>query len=139
MADKGLKGIDETLQQTYIWINEVAEHFHGDRHQGLQILRAFLHLVRDHLLTDELAQLAAQLPMLVRGVYYEGWNPSHSLRHERDAQAFLDRFVSESGVRAMDSRDAVKAASSVLKRHVSGGEYAQVVEALPAHLRELVA
>ena len=139
MTDKGLEGIDETVQQTYVWINEVADHFHGDRHQGLKILRAFLHLLRDHLSTDELAQLAAQLPLLVRGVFYEGWDPSHPLQHERNAQAFLERFVSESGVRAMDSHDAVKAASSVLKRHVSGGEYAQVVGALPAHVRELIA
>jgi uncharacterized protein (DUF2267 family) len=139
MAEQGLKGIDETVQQTYVWINEIAEQFHGDRHQGLQILRAFLHLLRDHLSTDELAQLAAQLPLLVRGVFYEGWDPSRTLQHERDTEAFLDRFVREAGVRDMDSRDAVKAASSVLKRHVSGGEYGQVVQSLPGHLRELVA
>jgi uncharacterized protein (DUF2267 family) len=139
MAEQGLKGIDETVQQTYVWINEIAERFHGDRRQGLQILRAFLHLLRDHLSTDELAQLAAQLPLLVRGVFYEGWDPSRSLQHERDTQAFLDRFERESGIRAMDSRDAVKAVSGVLRRHVGRGEYGQVVESLPAHIRELVA
>jgi uncharacterized protein (DUF2267 family) len=139
MADPGLKGIDETVQQTYVWINEIADQFHGNRHQGFQILRAFLHLLRDHLPTDELAQLAAQLPMLIRGVFYEGWDPSHSLQHERDVEAFLDRFVRDSGIRPMDSLDAVKAVSNVLKRHVSDGEYSQVVQSLPAHLRELVA
>lgn len=138
MAEPGLKGIDETVEQTYIWVNEVADLFHGDRHQGFQILRAFFHLLRDHLSTDELAQLAAQLPMLLRGAYYEGWDPSKSLQHERTAEAFLERFVAESGIREMDARDAVLAASKVLGRHISGGEFNQAVQALPGHLRELV-
>jgi len=39
-------------------------------------LRATLHAVRDRLPTELVAHLGAELPMLVRGIYYDGWHPS---------------------------------------------------------------
>ncbi len=138
MATAGLQGIDETVQQTYVWVNEVAAGFHGNRHQGFKIIRAFLQTLRDHLQVDESAQLAAQLPMLLRGAYYEGWDPSHNRQNERDAQAFIDRFVHDSGVRPMDARDALASVAKVLRDHISPGEYEDVIMSLPAHVRELL-
>jgi uncharacterized protein (DUF2267 family) len=98
-----------------------------------------LRLLRDHLSVDESAQLAAQLPVLIRGYYYEGWDPTRSLQQERTAEAFLDRFVHDSSVRAMDARDALLAASKVVDEHISPGEARQVYLSLPAHIRELLA
>jgi uncharacterized protein (DUF2267 family) len=138
MADRGLQGIDETVQQTYVWIDEVADAFHGSRHEGFQVLRGFLHTLRDHLPTDESAQLAAQLPMLVRGVYYEGWNPGHSTQRERGEAEFLRHMVSETGIREFDARDAVKAAWGTMAHHITGGELAQVEQSLPKHVRALL-
>lgn len=138
MAMKGLEGIDETVQQTHIWINEIAEAFHGSPHQGLLILRAFLQTLRDHLSIDEAAQLSAQLPLLVRGIFYEGWDPTRSLQHERTAEAFVRRFQQHSAIREMDASDAVAAAYRVLSRRVSGGEVAQVIASLPEPVRDLL-
>jgi uncharacterized protein (DUF2267 family) len=138
MSEHGLAGIDGAAHKTYVWLDEIAAAFHGDRHHALQILRAFLHLLRDHLSVDESAQLAAQFPVLVRGLYFEGWDPSHSLIHERSSDAFLARFVHDSGIRQMDARDAVAAAWTVLRNHVTAGEVDDVFASLPAHLRELL-
>lgn len=138
MAERGLEGIDHTVQQTYAWIDEIARLFHGNRHQGFQLLRSFLHTLRDHLQLDESAQFAAQLPLLIRGLYYEGWDPSHSLLHERTAEAFMARFVGEAGVRPMDAHDALAAVGAVVGRHVSDGEAAQVLASLPVAIRRLL-
>ncbi|MBI2765887.1 MAG: DUF2267 domain-containing protein [Chloroflexi bacterium] len=138
MAERGLEGIDETVQQTYIWVDEIARAFHGSRHQGLQVLRGFLHALRDHLGIDESAQLAAQLPLLVRGLYYEGWDPGHSLQHARSGEDFLARMVRDAGIREADARDAVAAAWKTLVGHVSGGEVADIAQSLPKHVRELL-
>ncbi|MBA4181123.1 MAG: DUF2267 domain-containing protein [Anaerolinea sp.] len=138
MAERGLEGIDHTVQQTYIWVDEIARLFHGNRHQAFQILRSFLHVLRDHIGLDESAQFAAQLPLLIRGLYYEGWDPSHSLVHERTADTFMARFVSEAGIRPMDGQDALAAVGGVVGRHVSDGEAAQILSSLPAAIRRLL-
>ncbi len=66
-----------------------------DRHYAYRALRAHLHVLRDRLAVEQAAQLAAQLPNLLRGIYYEGWNPSStpmSIHHERD---FVARIAAE--------------------------------------------
>jgi hypothetical protein len=69
--------IDGSVEKAHIWINDVAEELGiEDSHRAYRVLRAFLHALRDHLSVDEAAQLAAQLPIFVRGVFYEGWDPS---------------------------------------------------------------
>jgi uncharacterized protein (DUF2267 family) len=138
MAVKGLEGIDETVQETYVWINEVADAFHGDRHGAFRIIRAYLALIRDHLSVDEAAQLSAQLPMLLRGAFFEGWDPSRDRQHDRSAVEFLSNFVARSGVRPMDARAAVAAAAGVLRHHVSAGEMEDVLGELPKQLRVLM-
>ena len=138
MAEKGLQGIDETVQQTCVWINEIADEFHGDRRHAMQILRAFLQTLRDHLPLDEMAQLSAQFPLLVRGIYFEGWDPSRSLQQERTAESFVARFLKSSSIRPMDARDAIASAFRVMQRHVSSGEVDQVLASLPAPVRDLL-
>ena len=139
MAERGLEVLGKTVHQTYIWIGEIAEAFHGSRHEGFQVLRAFLHALRDHLAVDESAQLAAQLPLLIRGLYYEGWDSGHSLQHSRDGRDFLSVIVREAGLREADAGDAVAAVWQTLVRHVSGGEVADVAQSVPKHIRQLLA
>ncbi len=138
MAKKGLEGIDETVQQTHIWINEIRDELHSDEHQAWLVLRGFLHVLRDRLTIDESAQLASQLPMLIRGLYYEGWDPPEVFQPVRDAQVFLDRFAAEAQVRGQDAGRAITAAGRTLQAHISGGEVEDVLNSLPAQIRALV-
>jgi len=59
-------------------------------------VRAGLHALRDRLIPDEAVDLGAQLPMLVRGMHYEGWKPN-ATPSDDDRQAFLERV--EEGLR----------------------------------------
>ena len=71
--------IDRSVEKTNVWLKELAEELGtDDRKFAYRVLRAYLHAVRDRLMVDEAAQLAAQLPELVRGIYYEGWVPSRT-------------------------------------------------------------
>jgi uncharacterized protein (DUF2267 family) len=76
MSATGLSVFDTTLQKTNHWLKELMRLLDwNDRQKAYLALRATLHALRDRLPLEETAQLGAQLPMLVRGFYYEGWDP----------------------------------------------------------------
>jgi uncharacterized protein (DUF2267 family) len=132
--------IDRSTERAHIWINDLAEELGTqDGHQAYRVLRAFLHALRDHLTVDETAALSAQLPIFVRGVFYEGWDPSRTPEHARDLDSFLRRIASEARLAGeTEASFAASAANRVLRQHVSSGEADSVLHVLPEHLREFL-
>ena len=132
--------IDQSVEKAHIWINDMADELGiEDNHHAYRVLRSFLHALRDHLTVDGAAKLAAQLPTFVRGVFYEGWDPSRTPEHARDLDSFLNRIASEAGLAGeTEASFAATAASRVLRRHISVGEGDGILRALPQHLRELL-
>jgi uncharacterized protein (DUF2267 family) len=130
---------DKTEQKTMRWIRDVAENTGStDMQRSYRILRAVLHATRDRLIPDEAAQLGAQLPMLVRGFYYEGWRPHNKPKRYRHKGPFLAEV--EKQVPDLDDvqlERAVTAVFQTLESEMPGGELEQVRHALPAELREL--
>ena len=88
--------IDRSVEKTNVWLRDLCEELESqDRQYAYHVLRAFLHALRDRIPVDESAQLAAQLPVLIRGIYYEGWVPSHTPQTYHDLRAFLERVAAE--------------------------------------------
>jgi uncharacterized protein (DUF2267 family) len=102
-------------------------------------MRGFLHTLRDRLTVDEAAQLAAQLPELIRGIYYEGWNPSEVPQTYRAPTEFLERFATEATLHGdTEASFAAEAAAHVLREHVTEGELSDVFHVLPREIRVLL-
>lgn len=138
MSDPSI--IARSVENAHIWVNEVAEGLGTDDH-GLayRVLRAYLHALRDRLPVNEAAQLAAQLPELIRGIYYEGWKPSATPVRYRDLADFLDRVAKEAILEGETSASyAVSAAAAVPRRHVTAGEIEDVRAILPDELRAIL-
>ena len=133
--------IDRSVEKTNVWLKELAEELGTDERKfAYRVLRAYLHAVRDRLMVDEAAQLAAQLPELVRGIYYEGWVPSRTPTSERSVDDFLRRIADEALLPGeTEASYACSAAARVLRRHVSEGEIDDVVAVFPAELRVVLA
>lgn len=90
MSQTGVPAFDSTLHTTNGWLREVLDGLGWvDRHAAYQALRAVLHALRDRLPPDQALALAAQLPMLVRGFYFEGWRPADTPVRERHKEQFL--------------------------------------------------
>ncbi len=132
--------LDRSVEKAHIWINDLADELGTeDRRHAYRVWRAYLHAVRDHLSVDEAAQLAAQLPIFVRGVFYEGWDPSGTPERSRDVDSFLRRIAGEALLAGeTEASLAATAATRVLSRRVSTGEAENVLHMLPEHVRELL-
>lgn len=139
MSATGLEVFDTTLQKTNQWLRELMQHLAwADRHQAYLALRATLHALRDRLNVDEAAELGAQLPMLIRGLYYEGWDPSHKPKKSRSRREFLMDVEKQFTGDTLVATEAIAlAVFKVLETHVSHGEIADVRHVLPARIREL--
>lgn len=138
MAATGLEVFDKTLQTTNIWLNEITERTGADRQTAWHALGAVLHALRNRVPLDLAAHVGAQLPLLVRGLYYDGWRPSDQPDKARTLEGFLDR-VSDglAGAAPMDPRDAAQAVFRALSHHMDPGQVGKLVEALPQPVQDL--
>jgi uncharacterized protein (DUF2267 family) len=132
--------IDHSVEKAHIWLNELAAELGSeDQQYAYRVLRAVLHAVRDRLTVDEAAQLAAQLPELIRGIYYEGWDPSRTPASYHDSKTFLDRIAAEALLAGeSEASYAAEAVMDVVRHHISAGEFEQVLHALPRPVRAVV-
>jgi CBS domain-containing protein len=132
--------LDSTIQKTHEWLNDITDGlgFPNER-SAFAGLRAILHVLRDRLPQENAAELGAELPMLIRGMYYEGWNPAKEPTRVRHQQEFFDLVAAqlEDHRELRDSRRITKIVFGVLAKHLSPGETNKILLTLPAELREL--
>lgn len=135
-----LSTFDKTTAKTYDWLADVSDALGcEDTRSAYAALRATLHALRDHLTVDEGAQFAAQLPTLLRGVFYESWKPSHSVDRSRDHAPFLLEVERElvDHPELTDVAEVVSSVFEVIAGRVAEGEIEQVIHQLPREVREL--
>jgi len=140
MADIDPSIIQRSVEKTHIWLKELAEELGGeDRQYAYRALRSVLHALRDRLPVDVAAKLAAQLPTLIRGIYYEDWDPSRTPLPIHDVGAFLDRVAHEGHMAGeTEASLAVTGVARILRRHISGGEIDEILAVLPDNFRALI-
>jgi uncharacterized protein (DUF2267 family) len=139
MSTQGLESIDHTVQLTHTWINELDDNLGWtDKHRSYRLLRSVLQGLRDWLPMDESADFAAQLPTLLRGVYYEHWRPATTPVKQRSKADFLDRInAAFVGDPLFNTTEVVSVAFFFLSTKIASGEIEDVRHALPADLRAL--
>ena len=137
MAVTGLSNFDHTVHQTNIWLDDVMEELGiDDRQTAYHALRAVLQTLRDRITPHEAAHLSAQLPMLVRGIFYEGWHPAHK-PNTGNVDDFL-KLVSERTMAPIETQPekATQSVFRVLSKHLVG-EAEHVKDNLPEDIRAL--
>jgi uncharacterized protein (DUF2267 family) len=138
MSVTGLEVFDRTVHKTNIWLKDLMEMLDcQDRHEAYLALRATLHALRDRLTIEEAAQFAAQLPTLIRGFYYEGWDPTGKPLKERHREEFLARIKQELKPHSTDPERIARAVFQVVANRISEGEVEDVEHILPGEIREL--
>jgi uncharacterized protein (DUF2267 family) len=139
MTRTAIAPIENAIHTTNTWLKELMEELGWeDRQRAYHAFGVVLHALRDHLTVAEVADLGAQLPMLIRGLYYEGWTPNGKPVKERKKEEFLAHVAGAlRGHAEVFPEGVVWAVFKVLERHVSTGEIGDVKSVLPAQIRSL--
>jgi uncharacterized protein (DUF2267 family) len=132
--------LDTSLQRTHEWLHEIGRELGFDNERAAYAaVRATLHAVRDRLPVELVAHFGAELPMLMRGIFYDGWHPSAArlkAAHEEDFFASMGRALlghDELG----DVGAVAGAVLRVIDRRVAPGQIARILDALPAEVRQM--
>ena len=130
--------IAHTVQQTQEWLKELRNNSNlADEAEALSVLRGVLHQLRDRLTPEEAIELGAQLPTIVRGIYYEGWRPLRTPEKVRSKQKFLDEVAIKLLPRRVPPDVAVRDVFALIAHHCDPGEIADVIDQLPADIKNL--
>jgi uncharacterized protein (DUF2267 family) len=138
MSANGLPVFDKTIQTTNIWLDEIMEWIGPDRQVAWKVLSTVLHKLRDRLPVEAAAHLGAQLPLLVRGVYYDQFAPARQPGTCRTREEFVAEVAEWlQGTRPVDPERAVAAVFDVLSRNLDHGQVEKVKAILPEPIRQL--
>ena len=138
MSANGLEVFDKTLETTHIWLNEIMADLGPDKQVAWKVLSTVLHKIRDRLTVNLAAHLGAQLPLLVRGVYYDQFEPSKMPNECRNREEFIAEIAEWlSDTRPVDPDQAARSVFKVLSRHISEGQVEHVKQALPKSVRQM--
>lgn len=135
MTATGLEVWDKTVQITNIWLDEIMDEVGPDRQAAWHALGAVLRTLRDRLPIEVAVHLGAQMPLLVRGAYFEQWHlPAHA-EPVRNFDDFLELVGTHLGQARMNPARITAAVFRTLARHVDRGQIAKVLSVLPTGIR----
>ncbi|RZT78307.1 uncharacterized protein (DUF2267 family) [Micromonospora violae] len=141
MADTMHSAFESSLDKTNLILKDIEDAYGWPkerRNQSYAALRTVLHLLRDRLAVDESVEFAQQLPVLVRGIYFDGWVPSDvPIKLNRDDFLYEVRqgfpYDAEGGAERV-----TQVVLDTLRRHVTQGEWEDVKDTMPKDLAKMM-
>ncbi|WP_433088275.1 DUF2267 domain-containing protein [Dactylosporangium sp. CA-052675] len=139
MTRSGPDAYNHALHTANIWLAAVSDALDtGDRRFAQRALRAWLHTVRDRLPAEAAVKFGAQLPELLRGVYYDGWDMCH-VPMKYGVERYVERFAAQAGVPSTQVPALASAITRALAEHMTPEQVSKILGELPADLRATVA
>ncbi|MET8277859.1 DUF2267 domain-containing protein [Micromonospora sp. NPDC005174] len=137
MPDSMISAFESSLDKTNLILKDIEDAYgwpKDRRNQSYAALRTVLHLLRDRLAVNESVEFAQQLPVLVRGIYFDGWNPSDvPIKLNRDDFLYEVRQGFPYDVEGGAER-VTQVVLDTLRRHVTQGEWQDVKDTMPKDL-----
>ena len=132
-----IKHIHKSLEHTYEWIKVLMQDYNfSNENKAFVVLRATLKALRDRLPLNEVVHLGSQLPVLLRGYYFEGWNPEHEANEINASHDFVYLVKSHlNGHEDINLDEAVPATLKLIFDMIDQGEAKEVKANLPEDLR----
>jgi len=142
MSKTRLDVFDRAVGKAEAWIGELAAELGWEEefHRAYEALGAVLHVLRDRLPVQEAVDLGAQLPLLLRGLYYQNWDVSvnpEKYRHAEEFHRHVRGRLARQRPGSVSEERIVEAVAGLLGARLSEGELRSVRRALPPEVRQL--
>jgi uncharacterized protein (DUF2267 family) len=130
---------DHAMQMGNLWLRKIEERLELERDgDAYAALRATLHALRDRLMPEDAVHLSAQLPMVVRGLYFEGWRMSRTPTEEDNVEQFCTHIETQLPPRfPRDPRSVASGVFEVMWNELDPREIVKVIDRMPHALRIL--
>jgi len=138
MADITL--LNRNIHKTFEWLRDIENNTqweYEDKARALDILRVVLHELRDNLMLNDLAHFSAQLPTVISGILFEGWNPNHSLRKEGEFAESIKAHLPQVYVEGTDINQAIKSVFLTIDKNIDKNEFEKLRKILLKGIRLL--
>lgn len=133
-----VSALDHAMHAAHSWVNAVAREFGtDDREFAYGVLRAWLHTLRDRLTVEAAAHFAAQLPDLIRGVYYAGWDPG-VVPVKYNAETYTERFSRDANISLQDVGTAAANVTAAVLNFLPAAQIDKALDQLPSDIRTLL-
>ncbi|WP_440947335.1 DUF2267 domain-containing protein [Methanosarcina sp. T3] len=133
----GVSNLDSSIDLTNVWLKDIMDQLKfQNRIRAYQALRGTLHVLRDRLQVVEASHLASQLPLLIKGVYYDGWTPvdkPEKFKKEEFARRVHEQLQFDPD---LNPETVIRAVLRVMYRHMGEGELGDVKSNMPADIQE---
>lgn len=137
MTETGVTNLESSIDLTNIWLKDIMNQLKWQsKNNAYQALRGTLHALRDRLPVAEAVQLAAQLPLLIKGMYYDGWTPREKpekFKKEEFARRVHEQFQFDPNVNPVE---VIRAVLRVMYKHMGEGELGDVRSNMPGDIQE---
>ena len=139
MSQNTVRSIEKSIQKLNEWTNGITAKMQWeDREFAYTAIRAVLHALRDRLSVAEVADFGAELPLVIRGVYYEGWNPAKN-PIKMGRSEFIKKVHSYFNYDPLvEPEKIIHMVFDVIHKHIPNGEMRDILTSLPKDIAKLV-
>ena len=123
----------------------LSEDIQISNEKAFRILKAVLHVLRDHVNINESMQLMSQLPVAIKGIYVEQWHVGAAVKRLHTANDFFDEVCRyDKGMVLQDFENyeavekSVKAVFRTLNYYLSEGEFEDIIAVMPGEIKKLI-
>ena len=130
--------------QGNLFLSQLADELNMPKNKTrtLHILKAVLHGIRNRISPEESAQFMAQLPMLLKAVYVDGWQIGKHQKRINTLEEFVDEVYDLGGAYKglafgdrIEAERGIQSVLKILKNYISEGEFNDILASMPTKLR----
>lgn len=133
--------LENNIHQTMDWIYAIEEACHWDednQKKAFSALKAVLHELRDLLPLERAAQLSAQLPLVIRGIFFENWHPRFIPTQEINKEDFLGAIAETLyPYHDVNVEETTRGVLQVLGEKLPDGELEKIIQSTSKGIQEL--